>query len=52
MPAKLLRMDQLMDEIAAREGRGRIKIIGQQDLTGRGHIDGSDGLAMSLPGHC
>jgi hypothetical protein len=45
-------MDQFMDEIAARQGRGRIKIIGQQDLTGRGHIDGCDSLAMSLPGYC
>jgi hypothetical protein len=49
IPSKLLRMDQLMDEIATRKGRGGIKIIGQQDLTGRGNIDSSDDLAMSLP---
>src|SRR3712207_4346268 len=48
----LLRMNQLMHEEAAGEGRSGIKIMGQQDLTGRRDIDGSDLLAMSPPGHC
>ena len=49
MLCKLLRMHQLMDEIAACERRVGIEIVCKQDLVRCRNVDGSHGPSM-VPG--
>jgi len=52
MARELLRMHQFVNEIAACERGAGIKIVSEQDLSGRRNVDGSHDLAMGLLKGC